>query len=234
MQNKRILFIQHGDTDKPGLLGEVLEGLGVACDVLHPYLDQPIPANLGDYAGLALGGGAQGVYEQDKYPYLTQECHLVREAMAVDRPVIGLCLGGQLMASALGAEVRQSGRKEIGFFEVTLDPLAQYDPVWSGMPQTFITTHWHGDVFDIPLGGMKMASSAMTPNQLFRYGHSMYGLQFHLEMTPSVLDEMIEDSRDYLIGAGVDPELMRKQGHEYLPKLEETAASVFARWAELL
>jgi len=234
MQNKRVLFIQHGETDKPGLLGEVLEGMGIPCDVLHPYLGQPVPANLGDYSGLALGGGAQGVYEQDQYPYLTQECQLVREAMVVDRPVIGLCLGGQLMAAALGADVRKSGRKEIGFFEVALDPLAQYDPVWSGMPQTFVTTHWHGDVFDIPPGGMKMASSAMTPNQLFRYGHSMYGLQFHLEMTPAVLDEMIEDSRDYLLGAGVDPEALRQQGCEQLPRLEEAATGVFTRWAELL
>lgn len=234
MRNKRVLFIQHGDTDKPGLLGEVLEGLGIPMDVLHPYLDQPVPANLGDYSGLALGGGAQGVYEQDQYPYLTQECHLVREAMAAERPVLGLCLGGQLMASALGADVRKSGRKEIGFFEVTLDEFSQYDPVWSGMPQTFITTHWHGDVFDIPPGGMKMASSAMTPNQLFRYGHSMYGLQFHLEMTPVILDEMIEDSRDYLTEAGVDVDYMKQQGHEHLPKLRDTAATVFTRWADLL
>jgi GMP synthase-like glutamine amidotransferase len=234
MRNKRVLFIQHGDTDKPALLGEVLEGLGIPYDVVHPYLDQSVPANLGDYSGLAIGGGAQGVYEQDQYPYLTQECQLVREAMAAERPVIGLCLGGQLMAAALGAEVRKSGRKEIGFFEVTLDPLAQYDPVWSGMPQTFVTTHWHGDVFDVPPGGMKMGSSAMTPNQLFRYGHSMYGMQFHLEMTPEVLEEMIVDSHDYLTDAGVDPDAMRQQGYEQLPKLREAATGVFTRWAALL
>lgn len=234
MQNKRVLFIQHGETDKPGLLGEVLEGLGIPCDVLHPYMDQPIPVNLGDYSGLALGGGAQGVYEQDQYPYLTQECQLVREAMAVDRPVIGLCLGGQLMASALGADVRPSGRKEIGFFEVTLDPLAQYDPVWSGMPETFVTTHWHGDVFDIPPGGMKMASSAMTPNQLFRYGHSMYGLQFHLEMTPQILEEMVMDSHCYLRNAGVDPDTLCQQSYEFIPKLHHAATTVFAGWAGLL
>lgn len=234
MRTKKVLFVQHGDTDKPGILGEVMESLGVQFEIVHPYLGQVIPKDLANYSGLALGGGAQGAYEEDKYPYLIDECSLVRDAVASDRPVIGLCLGAQLMAKALGADVRKGPQREVGFFEVELDPISEYDPVWCGLPHQFVTTHWHGDVFDIPPGGMRLGSSELTPNQLFRYGHSLYGLQFHLEMTPAILGEMVDDSRDYLTESGVDPDRMLARGRECLPALRDTATAVFARWADLL
>lgn len=215
------------------MFGEVLGGMGVLVDVVHPYLGQPLPA-LNAYDGLALGGGGQSAYEQDLYPYLAMECDLVKHAANSEKPVLGLCLGAQLMASALGGEVRRGSQREIGFFDVKLEPIAQYDPVWCGLPTSFVTTHWHGDVFDIPAGGMRLGSSAMTPNQLFRYGHALYGLQFHLEMTPDLLDELVEDSRDYLLESGVDPVQMRARARECLPGVRETAATVFSRWGEML
>jgi len=234
MKDKSVLFIQHGETDKPGLFGEVLDAVGVKLSVVRPYEGEVVPEHLNGYSGLCIGGGAQGAYELEKFPYLAAECALVRAATVADRPVLGLCLGAQLMASALGAEVRPGPQREIGFYEVTLDPISRYDPLWCGVPQTFVTTHWHGDVFEIPAGGMRLGSSALTPNQLFRYGHSLYGMQFHLEMTPDLLDEMVEDSHDYLREAGVDPDLMRRKGRDCLPHLRETASTVFTRWAELL
>jgi GMP synthase (glutamine-hydrolysing) len=234
MNGKKVLFIQHGEPDKAGLLGDVLAGAGVTVDVLRADLGQPVPLALDGYSGLALGGGGQGVYEKDKYPYLQQEIDLVKSAASAGAPVIGLCLGGQLMAAALGGEVRPAPRKEIGFFEVTLEEISAYDPLWRGLPRSFPATHWHGDVFEIPPGGMRLGSSALTPNQLFRYGHALYGFQFHLEMTPDLLDELVEDSREYLQDSGVNPETMRREGRECLPRLRETAETVFSRWAELL
>lgn len=234
MNGKKVLFIQHGDPDKAGLLGEVLSDSGIALDVLRPDLGQAVPPFLDGYAGLALGGGGQGVYEKDKYPYLQQEIDLVKNVAVAGLPVLGLCLGGQLMAAALGGDVRPAPRKEIGFFEVTLEDISEYDPLWRGLPRSFPATHWHGDVFEIPPGGMRLGSSAQTPNQLFRYGHALYGFQFHLEMTPDLLDELVEDSRDYLQESGVNPEAMRREGRECLPRLREMAETVFGRWAEML
>lgn len=234
MNGKKVLFIQHGDPDKPGLLGEVLRNSGIAMEVLRPDLGQIVPSRLMGYSGLALGGGGQGVYEKDKYPYLQAEIDLVRNAAGENLPILGLCLGGQLMAAALGGEVRPADRKEIGFFDVTLDPISEYDPLWRGLPRSFPATHWHGDVFDIPPGGMRLGSSEQTPNQLFRYGHALYGFQFHLEMTPDLLDELVDDALDYLADSGVNPEAMRSEGRACLPRLRETAETVFSRWAEML
>jgi GMP synthase (glutamine-hydrolysing) len=233
MKQKRVLFIQHSDVDRPGLLGETLDDIGLPLDVIRPDLGQSVPESLDAFAGLVFGGGPQGAYEQERYPYLSRECALVRHAASSGKPVLGLCLGAQIMALALGARVRPS-RPEVGFFEVTLDPISLYDPLWRGMPSKFIATHWHGDIFEIPPGGMRLGSSALTPNQLFRYGHALYGLQFHLEMTPGLLEEAVARGYGVLIESGVDTDLIWQQGLECLPGLRETAATVFTRWTEML
>ena len=231
---KRVLFVQHGETDKPGLLAHVLSDRGIVLDVIRPDLGEPVPQNLDFHEGLAVGGGAQGAYETDLYPYLSAEVELVRAAAGAEKPVIGLCLGAQLMAAAFGAEVRPGAVREIGFLPVKLESIADFDPVWCGLPKTFVTTHWHGDVFDVPPGGMRLGGSELTPNQLFRYGGALYGMQFHLEMTPEVLEEMVADSRRDLLDLGVDPDSLAKEGRHHLPALRETAATVFSRWSEFL
>lgn len=231
---KTVLFIQHGDTDKPGLLQDVLTSRGIGLRVIRPDRGDPVPGVLDGFSGLAVGGGGQGVYEQDKYPYLTDEIALIRHAAASERPVIGLCLGGQLMAAGLGADVRRGPAREIGFFPVELDPITDYDPLFCGLPKSFVTTHWHGDVFDVPAGGMRLGRSELTPNQLFRYGHALYGLQFHLEMTPEILSEMVEESRGDLTALGLDPDVLAHQARECLPGIRELATTVFSRWADFL
>jgi GMP synthase (glutamine-hydrolysing) len=170
----------------------------------------------------------------DQYPYLADEIRLIQSAASEGKPVIGLCLGGQLMAASFGADVRKGPVREVGFYPVELEPISEYDPIWCGLPKSFVTTHWHGDVFEIPPGGMRLGSSALTPNQLFRYGHALYGLQFHLEMTPEILDAMIADSHDDLLEMGVDPGDLSRAGHAHLPNLRETAVTVFSRWTEFL
>ena len=231
---KNVLFVQHGGTDKPGILAEALSASRVGIEIVHPYLGEALPDSLEAFSGLAIGGGAQGAYEQEKYSYLTNECDLIKEAAREGKPVLGLCLGAQLMASALGAPVRPGTKREIGFLPVTLDPIARYDPLWCDLPTDFVTTHWHGDVFDLPAAGMRLASSALTPNQLFRYGCGFYGLQFHLEMTPEIFEEMVDDSLDDLVQAGLDPRKLREEARRFLPPLRETAGAVFSRWAAIL
>ena len=229
-----VLFIQHGDVDKPGLLAEVLESEGIGLHVLHPYQNGNLPRQLLDYDGLALGGGGQSAYELENYPYLCAECDLVRQAVLASKPILGLCLGAQLMAQALGAKVYAATQKELGFFPVTLHPDASFDQVLSALPARFPATHWHGDTFTLPAGAACLGSSAMTPHQIIRYGKKGFGFQFHLEMTPALFEELVMDAREDFSDAHIDGEALIHEARQVLPALEPHAREVFRRWAALL
>ena len=229
-----VLFIQHGDVDKPGLLAEVLEREGIGLHVVHPYQNGKLPQQCFDFVGLALGGGGQSAYELEKYPYLRAECDLVRHALAGGKPVLGLCLGAQIMAQALGAKVYAAPQKELGFFPVTMHPDASADKVLSALPARFPATHWHGDTFEIPAGATCLGASSMTPHQILRYGKNAYGFQFHLEMTPPLFEELVLDAREDFSDARIDGAALIHEARKVLPSLEPHAREVFRRWATLL
>jgi GMP synthase (glutamine-hydrolysing) len=229
-----VLFIQHGDVDKPGLLAEILLSEGIGLHVVHPYQNADLPHHLLDYDGLALGGGGQSAYELEKYPYLRAECDLVRQALAADKPILGLCLGAQIMAQALGAKVYAAPRKELGFFPVTMHSDAAQDEVLSALPARFPATHWHGDTFALPAGSTCLGSSAMTPHQIIRYGKKAFGFQFHLEMTPALFEELVLDAREDFSDAQIDSEALILEARQVLPALEPHAREVFRRWTTLL
>ena len=231
---RNVLFIQHGDVDKPGLVTEVLAELEIELRVVHPYDGEALPLDASRFDGLVLGGGGQSAYEVELYPYLEGECGLVRAALASQKPVLGLCLGAQLIAQALGAKVQRAERKEIGFFPVTLTPDAAADPLAAVLPGIFGAAHWHGDVFEIPKGAVRLASTALTPNQMFRYGKTCYGFQFHLEMTPALFEELVWDSEEYLVDSGAMPEELIREAGEVLPLLEPRARAALKSWAEFL
>ena len=231
---KRVLFIQHGEVDKPGLLAEVLALEAVDLEVAHPYTGAALPQDLRGFSGLALGGGGQSAWEIAAHPYLEREAELVREAVANGKPVLGLCLGGQILARALGAEVRRAPAKEIGFFPVTMAHAAASDPLARVFPRSFGATHWHGDVFDLPVGAVGLASTRATPRQMFRFGSNCYGFQFHPEMTPALFEELVRDEEDWFRTEGLDAEALVGEAAEVLPRLEPSARVFFKAWAGLL
>lgn len=179
-------------------------------------------------------GGPQSVYEQERFPYLRDEMHLIEQALRAEKPVLGTCLGSQLLAATLGASVAPGRQKEIGWFEVTLAEDARRDALFAATPDRFVGFHWHGDIFALPKGAVSLASSALTPHQAFRYGDTAYGLLFHMEITTQQVVEMVATFPDELHAAGVDARTILNGAKTHGPMLQTIGAQVYRAWAKLV
>jgi len=149
--------------------------------------------DIGKVDGLIVMGGPMGVYDEAIHPWLAAEKAFIKEIIAQDKPVLGICLGAQLIAEVLGAKVSKNQQKEIGFFPLTGD-----GAIFS---KSFTAFHWHGDTFGIPDGAVHLASSAATANQAFIYKDNVLALQFHLETTEESLLSLYENAQDEIADA---------------------------------
>lgn len=228
-----VLVLQHIAPETLGIIEPALDGAGLSHTYVRPFLGEPVPADPGDAAGLIVMGGPMGVYEQDRHPHLTDELRLIESAIAAGKPVLGVCLGSQLVAHALGANVRPSGRKEIGWHELTLAPAAGSDPLFAGLPSRTNVFHWHGDIFDLPSGATRLAASAMTETQVFRHGLNVYGLLCHMEVTETIVRGMSAAFTDELAAEGLSGSAIVEESRTRLPGLQPVGGTVFERWAAL-
>lgn len=202
------LVVQHVACEGPGLLEDVLVGKGWRLDIR--CMDQPgatLPESLGNYDALVILGGPMGAYEEEIYPYLLQVQGLIREAVTMRLPALGICLGGQLIARALGASVGPNPVKEIGCYQIRLTPAGLVAPLFTGMPPELLVFQWHSDTFALPKGTLLLAEGDTCLNQAFVYGAHAYGgyawgLQFHLEVTPEMIEEWARLYADELIDCG--------------------------------
>jgi len=183
---RNVLALQNYWDDPPGYLGEIMEEFGIPYDTVKVD-EAPMPDPTGYSAVISLGG-PQNANAHEKYPYLLQEKELLRSIVQLDIPYLGICLGGQLLASALQAPVTRHHTTEIGFFKVQLTGEGKRDPLFHGLPGYQQVIHWHEDIFDLPRGAVRLATSETTSNQAFRVGHRAYGLQYHIEVTPHIFD----------------------------------------------
>lgn len=234
MSEKTVCAIQHVACETPGLIADVLAAQGITVQYIRPFQQQPVPRSLDRHAGLVVMGGPMGVYEQDEYPFLKDEIRLIRQALRADKPVLGICLGSQLLAAALGASVTRGPRKEIGWFPVTLTPAAEGQALWRAVPPRFTALHWHGDVFALPAGAVPLASSELTAHQAFAYGRAAFGILFHLEVTEAIIAGMVADFADELRDAGADGRQIIAQAGRFLPELSSIGRTVFEGWAALV
>jgi GMP synthase-like glutamine amidotransferase len=177
--------IQHVAYESPGSMLDAASRAGLALRSCHPYRGEPLPRAEG-LAGLVVMGGPMGVADTAEHPHLAGEIELISAMIAAQRPVLGVCLGAQLLASALGARVHRGEREEIGAGEVTLTAAGTADPVLGAAlrhgKRALPAFHWHRETFELPSGAVLLASSAHCVNQAFRYGELAYGLQFHIEL----------------------------------------------------
>jgi len=185
------LIIKHVDIEGPGLIEYFLNQKRIPYQILSLDSDARLP-KLEGFTHVVILGGPMNVYEEDHYPFLREEDLFIKEAIQRGKFVLGICLGAQLIAKALGAKVFKASLKEIGWYDIYLTMIGSKDPLFSNLPKTFPVFQWHGDTFEIPKGGKLIATSTSVPHQAFRYGDNAYGLQFHLEVTEKMIKEWME------------------------------------------
>jgi GMP synthase (glutamine-hydrolysing) len=229
-----LLVLQHIACEPPAAFEDELRSRGL--DVARVELDEgePLP-DWRDFPAIVVMGGPMGAYDEAEHPWLAGEKRLLREAVEADVPVWGVCLGAQLLASALGARVYPGDTPEVGLLPVHLTPEAADDPVFGSAPSSFPTLQWHGDSFDLPDGATLLASSPAYPHQAFRVGRS-YGLQFHIEVPLELATEWGEvpayaQSLESTLGAGALDRLLADVADNASVTVP-LARSLFGRWLE--
>ena len=195
---KPLLIIQHLEREDAGVFAEVLEQRSTASWVVRTYAGDRVPEVADDFGGLLILGGLMNVEETARYPHLRDEMLLIRLAHQAGVPVLGICLGAQLIAAASGAPVYDGEIKEIGWHEVELAPEALGDLLFYDFPERFKVLQWHGQTFDLPAGAVRLVSSQAYPNQAFRCGRTSWGLQFHLEASGELLRCWLEAGSEEL------------------------------------
>jgi len=186
-----LLIVKHVDIEGPGLIEDCLRQERIPYQVLNLESGRHLP-KLDNLTHIVFLGGPMNVYEEDRYPFLKEEDLFIKEAIQRGKSLLGICLGAQLIAKALGAKVFKAPVKEIGWYDVSLTRIGSIDPFFSRLPKTFSVFQWHGDTFEIPHSAILIATSSLVPHQAFRYGDNAYGLQFHLEVTRDIIREWME------------------------------------------
>ncbi len=228
----KIYVLQHHPVENLGSIADALEGAALAWQYVRIHEGQSVPTEMKGAGGLIVMGGPMGVYQTDRYPFLRDEMALINDAIKQNRPVLGVCLGAQIVAAALGAKVDRNPRgKEIGWHPIRLEPAASQDRLMRDVPETLTPFHWHGDIFDLPAGAVSLASSDKTPCQAFRYGDRTYGFQFHFEVTSASVSAMADAFVKDLQREQIAAEEMIAKSAQCVPPLEQIADKVFSRWA---
>ena len=209
---RQAIVLQHLDREGPGYIADLCRQRGLA--VKTTYLDrgEAVPSYLANGDVLVVMGGSMGVGDvaDPRYPFLAEEVTLLRRVLATKQPVLGVCLGAQLLAHAAGSRVYPNQRpdeagvlrprREVGFGEVRLLGAAR-EPALAGLPTSLPVLHWHGDTFDLPTEAVRLAETDACANQAFRIGRHAYGLQFHVETDAALVRTWAEEDADFARGA---------------------------------
>jgi len=229
---KTALALRHVAFEDVGVWAATLEAAGYDLAYVEVGL-RPLPLDRVQACDLLIVLGAPiGVYETEAYPFLVEEIAAIKRRLAALRPTLGVCLGAQLMAAALGARVAPGPGKEIGYAAVELLPTAKASPL--ATIDGVNVLHWHGDAFDPPSGAERLAATTLCPNQAFRIGDWALALQFHVEADPLAIETWLIGHAVELSKAGIDPRTIRSDALRHGPAVAEAGRRLLADWLEAL
>jgi GMP synthase (glutamine-hydrolysing) len=223
--------IRHVAFEDLGLLEPLLVSRGHEIRYLDAGVDDVTGSETADADLLVVLGGPIGVNDEAAYPFLADELGVIRRRLELGRPMLGICLGAQLIAHAAGASVRSTGRTEIGFSPLSLTAEGE-SSVLAPLGSTPVL-HWHGDEFLIPSGAASLAGTPGFPNQAFALGDSVLGLQFHLEADHRTIERWLIGHAHGLATAGIDPATIRADAATHGPALASAAGRVFETWLDV-
>jgi GMP synthase-like glutamine amidotransferase len=228
-----VLIFRHARTEGPGYFTTFLDQHGIAWKLVRIDAGDPLPENLNDISGLCLMGGAMSV--NDDLPWIPPLLALIRQAIATDIPVIGHCLGGQLMSKALGGTVGANPVKEIGWGDVRITDADAARP-WLGDTTPMLAFHWHGETFTLPPGATRILESAYCPNQAYVLNDRHIGMQCHVEMTPELIASWCDSGADEIAASdspGVQsPESIQSELPVRTAQLHRLADKIYSRWIQ--
>lgn len=233
MPHKTVVAIRHVAFEDLGTLQSVLEQRNYSLSYCDVGIDSLTDLHNAQIGLLVVLGAPIGAYDDAFYPFLTAEMSLITERLQQGLPTLGICLGAQLMARALGAQVAPMPAKEIGFAPLTLTAAGSQSALLY-LPADLPVLHWHGDQFEIPAGLESLAQTPLCPHQAFAVGNHALALQFHLEADASRIEQWLIGHCAELFSAGVDLSVLRQQAAEYGTALRQAGEAVMGAWLDEL
>ena len=231
-----VLVLQHIACEPPGVYEDVLLERGARIHRVELDEGEPLPDGR-DFSAVVAMGGPMSANDERDLPWLRAEKAFIAETVRAGTPFFGACLGAQLLAASLGAEVTTGPAPEVGLLPVFLTEAAADDPLFAGLPRELLTLQWHGDTFALPEGAFLLASSPAYPNQAFRFGRAAYGIQFHLELSREMAAEWADvpayaAALTQVLGPGAETALVDELA-AHADELRGHGRALFERWLEL-
>ncbi len=235
-KRRKILVLQNASCENLGSLETAIKSQGMEYQYKNLDRGDKVPLSLKGYAGLVILGGPMSVYETEKYPFLIDEERIINEAINKNFPTIGICLGAQLIAKVKGAKVFAGNKKEIGWYPIFLTHSGLNDSLFADFKTEITVFQWHGDTFDIPSGAIRLAGSELFPNQVFRIGEQIVGLQFHLEVTKEAIYKWMEEYKEELCDPqnGIDSNKIKRDTTEKIENLKKEAEKFYSNFFKLM
>ena len=235
----KFLVFQHVPHEHPGLIAKYAERKGIQLNIIEFWKPYKIP-DYKDFNALVIMGGPMGVYDgKDIFPSKEDEISFIKNALG-KIPIMGFCLGSQLLAYVLGAQVYPNvinGKriKEIGYYNVELSKDGLTDQIFRNFKSPIKVLQWHGDAFDLPDGSILLATSVDCKNQAFRYRNKTYGMLFHNEFTPEMVKQLIEIDKGWIHkDFSFNEEKVKKEAAEYKSLMEEQCNKLFDNFTSLV